>query len=183
MFRWTAIVLLLSVNAAGLFSQEAGRIDSLEVRKIDSLQTDEDSEPDFEMSKSPLGAVLRSAVIPGWGQFYNESYWKIPLVVGLSAYLVYGIISEHSLFTDYSALYDATITTDDPAGDLQLKQFREIYRDRRDTFAWWFLVTYLLQIADAFVDAHLYDFDVSEETGTSVDIHPTYNGLQLRIRF
>jgi len=29
-----------------------------------------------EPLKSPWGAVARSAVLPGWGQVYNEQYWK-----------------------------------------------------------------------------------------------------------
>jgi len=37
----------------------------------------------FVMEKSPWGAVLRSAVLPGFGQFYNESYWKIQLALYL----------------------------------------------------------------------------------------------------
>ena len=36
-----------------------------------------------------MGAMLRSAVFPGWGQFYNESYWKIPIVWGVSAWFLY----------------------------------------------------------------------------------------------
>jgi len=37
--------------------------------------TEENPPPDtgFVMQKSPWGAVARSAIIPGLGQFYNES--------------------------------------------------------------------------------------------------------------
>ena len=126
----------------------------------------------FAMKKSPLGAMVRSAIIPGWGQFYNESYWKIPLVLGLTGFLSYGIISEHNNFIEYRDLYDASITVNNPSGNLQLKQFREFYRNNRDTYGWWFLVTYLLQIADAFVDAHLYDFDISDEMHAGLVILP-----------
>lgn len=31
---------------------------------------------------SPRGALIRAAVLPGWGQFYNRQYLKIPVVVG-----------------------------------------------------------------------------------------------------
>ena len=53
-------------------------------------------EEDTIPTKSALGAVLRSAVIPGWGQFYNESYLKVPVVVGLTGFLVWGIVTEHA---------------------------------------------------------------------------------------
>ena len=36
----------------------------------------------FVMEKSPWGAVLRSAILPGLGQIYNQSYWKAPIVWG-----------------------------------------------------------------------------------------------------
>jgi hypothetical protein len=134
----------------------------------------------FVMSKSPWGAVLRSAIFPGWGQFYNESYWKIPIVLGLSGFLVGGVISEHSGYADYRDRYAASITSAMPSGDLRLKQFREYYRANRDTYAWWLLVTYLVQIADAFVDAHLYDFDVSGTTQAGIVLLPG-RGLTLKI--
>ena len=34
--------------------------------------------------KSPWGATLRSAIIPGWGQVYTEHYWKAAGWAGLS---------------------------------------------------------------------------------------------------
>ncbi|HED08391.1 MAG TPA: hypothetical protein ENI57_09775, partial [Ignavibacteria bacterium] len=37
----------------------------------------------FVMTKSPMGAVLRSAILPGWGQIYNESYIKAPIIWGI----------------------------------------------------------------------------------------------------
>ena len=60
--------------------------------KQDTLQSKEDNPADtavFVMSKSPMGAVLRSAVLPGLGQIYTESYWKAPVIWGLAAWLIY----------------------------------------------------------------------------------------------
>ncbi len=129
-------------------------------------------------TKSPGTAVLRSAIIPGWGQLYNESYWKVPVVVGLSGFLIYGIVSEHADYSTYADQYAASITPERPGGNLQLKLFREYYRDRRDTYAWWFLVTYFVQLADAFVDAHLYDFDVSSDM--RLTLAPTRMSFSIR---
>ncbi|MBL0176154.1 MAG: hypothetical protein IPP94_12945 [Ignavibacteria bacterium] len=139
------------------------------------------SDSSFVMKKSPLGAVIRSALLPGLGQLYNESYWKIPIVVGVGAFLVYGIVTEHANYADYRDQYALSISDLNPSGDLYLKSYREFYRDRRDAYAWWFAVVYLLQIADAFVDAHLYDFDVSDEVHASLQLMPQGRvGLQLR---
>lgn len=138
--------------------------------------TDEPAYP----TKSTLGAVLRSAVLPGWGQFYNESYLKVPVVVGLTGFLIWGIVSEHGTYTDYATLYEATIDEENPGGDLRLKRFREFYRDRRDAYGWWLLVTYLLQIADAYVDAALFSFDVAEDAALTLLPAPSGLGFQLR---
>ncbi len=139
------------------------------------------TDPSFVMQKSPLGAVLRSAVLPGWGQYYNESYWKIPLVLGVSGVLVYGIITEHRDYTQWRDLYATSITEQNPSGNLEYKRFREFYRDRRDTYAWYFGLFYLLQIADAFVDAHLFDFSVSPDLSASLSVLPEGRvGLSLR---
>ncbi len=129
---------------------------------------------EFQMTKSPLGAVLRSALIPGLGQLYNESYWKIPIVLGVSGFLIYGYIAENNDYAYYRDLYEANKDLEFPEVNLvRTKLYREFYRDRRDTYAWWFGVFYLVQIADAFVDAHLYDFDVS---GVDVAFHVSPTG-------
>jgi hypothetical protein len=127
----------------------------------------------FTMKKSPWGAVLRSAIIPGWGQLYNESYWKIPVVLGLTGFLAYGIVSEHQSFIDYRDRYAATVTASNPSGNLLLKQFREYYRNNRDSYGWWFLIFYLVQTVDAYVDAQLYDFDVSDEVHAGLHVTPS----------
>lgn len=134
-----------------------------------------------DATKSTLGAVLRSAIIPGWGQLYNESYFKVPVVVGLTGFLVWGIVTEHGNYRTYADLYDASITDDLPAGNLLHKRFREFYRDRRDTYGWWLLVTYLLQLADAYVDAALFSFDVSSEA--KLTLIPNTGGVGMQLRF
>lgn len=174
------IALLLLLLAPALYAQAeeeekkdrevVPQIEAMEIEPADSVET-----------KSPMGAVLRSAVLPGWGQFYNESYWKVPIVLGLSGWLIYGMISEHQQYIDYRDQYAATITEENPSGDLRLKRFREFYRDNRDTYGWWLLVTYLLQLADAYVDAALFSFDVSETS--SVTLLPAPSGAALQWRF
>ena len=95
------------------------------------------------MQKSPWGAVLRSAIIPGFGQFYNESYWKIPVIWGIGAWFVYGDLYRQTENQFY-------------------RQNRNFYRDQRDNFAIYIGLLYLLNLVDAYVDAHLFDFTVDE---------------------
>jgi hypothetical protein len=112
----------------------------------------------FEMHKSPWGAVARSAVIPGWGQIYNESYWKAPVVWGVMGWFVYVWIDNNNKYKDYKNLYIQY-------GDNSLydyKRARDFYRDQRDQFAIYLVLTYFLNLVDAYVDAHLFDFSVDE---------------------
>lgn len=122
----------------------------------DTTITSFEDEELFKMQKSPWGAVLRSAIIPGWGQLYNESYWKIPIVIGVSGLLVYNWIEVNNEYHKYRTRYTQDLNT-------QTLRIREFYRDQRDMFAIYIALTYLLNMVDAYVDAHLFDFDVTEE--------------------
>ncbi|HEY6436991.1 MAG TPA: DUF5683 domain-containing protein [Ignavibacteriaceae bacterium] len=127
-------------------------------------QTEENSPSDsvFIMHKSPWGAVLRSAVLPGFGQFYNESYWKIPVIWGAGALLISGWVYNNNLYNDNKDLYTNT-------GQSLYQYRRDFYRNQRDNFTIYLAVLYILNMLDAYVDAHLYDFTVEEDfiTGSS----------------
>lgn len=110
----------------------------------------------YVMQKSPWGAVLRSAIIPGWGQLYNESYWKIPVVWGFAGWFVYNWVDTNN---EYIKNRDLFITTSE---NIYLRR-RDFYRDQRDNFAIYLALTYFLNLVDAYVDAHLFDFSVSED--------------------
>lgn len=120
----------------------------------------------FKMKKSPTKAVLFSAVLPGAGQFYNESYWKIPIIGGLVGYFGYEYFRNNNLYKDYRNSYAVSQTEVNPNGDFSLKTLREFYRDQRDNFVWYFLIVYVVNMVDAYIDAHLFDFDVSDDKFT-----------------
>lgn len=119
----------------------------------------------FEMKKSAWSSVLRSAVIPGFGQFYNESYWKIPIFWGVLGYLGYQWNSNNNNYKTYSDLYSNSLV--DKEENLSYYNKREFYRDQRDMFAVFIGLTYFLNLIDAYVDAHLFDFDVEAEGSKS----------------
>jgi len=178
-----ALLAILLLPASVLAQDEAGQSQQDSLAQATGLEIEAaafEEVRDSVEEKSAMGAVLRSAIIPGWGQYYNESYWKVPVVLGLSGFLIYGMISEHQNFVEYSDLYDATVTDDNPSGNLLLKRYREFYRDNRDTYGWWLFVTYLLQLADAYVDAALFSFDVSPESALTLLPRPGGMGMQLR---
>jgi len=138
------IVILLILN-----SRSNGSQDTLNV--ADTTKANQT----FVMQKSPWGAVIRSAVFPGWGQIYNESYWKAPVVWGVMGWFVYNWIDNNNKYIDYKNLYINT-------NQSKARDYRDFYRDQRDQFAIYIVLTYFLNLVDAYVDAHLFDFSVDE---------------------
>ena len=132
-------------------------------------------------------AMGLSAIMPGAGQIYNASYWKAPIVMGLGAYFISTWLDNNRRYLDYARQYNASLSASTGA-DPNLLAAREFYRDQRDTFAWYFLILYVVNIADAYVDASLYDFNVGGDL--SLRFMPVRSGLPdrspqlgVRIRF
>ncbi len=101
--------------------------------------------------KSPTGAVIRSALLPGLGQWYNDQRLKALVVLGGELALAGNAIYYNQMAVK-SSTYDEG----------------EFYRDLRGRFIWWFAGIYLLNLLDAYVDAYLWDFD----TGPDLSMHP-----------
>jgi len=142
------------------------------------------SDTTFTMHKSPLGAVLRSAIIPGWGQLYNHSYIKAPIIWGLSAWLTYLWFWNNKNYKDalnnynfYNQKYQTSnnLSYNNLAGSYYSQ--KNFYQDQRDLVAIYMGLTYLLNIVDAYVDAELYDFSFKENEYTNSPM------LNIRIKF
>ena len=142
------------------------------------------SDSTYVIHKSPWGAVLRSAVIPGWGQIYNHSYIKAPIIWGLGAWLTYLWFWNNKNYKDalknygfYNRKYQASGSSNDNylmTGYLSQKNF---FQDQRDLVAIYIGLTYILNMVDAYVDAELYDFSFKENL---IDRSPMLN---IRIKF
>lgn len=130
--------------------------------KTKSKDSEKKKNVKFEMKKSPWKAVLLSAILPGLGQAYNESYWKLPVVAVVGGSLAYYFFYNNSKYLDYRELYENSQTPTNPYGDERYKRLRESYRDARDQNLLYFMMFYLVNLADAYVDAHLYDFNVNK---------------------
>lgn len=142
-------------------SQSTPKIDSSSVVKSTLSDTTM-----FTMKKSAWGSVLRSAIIPGFGQFYNQSYWKVPVFWGVLGYLGYQWNSNNKSYKTYKDLFNGSLTEENKEGNDFYYGQREKFRDQRDMFAVFIGLTYFLNLIDAFVDAHLFDFDVEADAGT-----------------
>lgn len=187
------IIILVSIiffiGAGSLKSQELKNFSIKNLKDLDLLEASMNSSKDtvkkknlstkFVMTKSPLKAVLLSAALPGLGQFYNESYWKLPIVALVGGYFGYSIINEHNKFLDFRDQYTASQTPQNPSGNPALLTSRNFYKDQRDKFIFYFGIFYVINLLDAYVDAHIYDFDVSDKIRLGIDP----SKINLRINF
>lgn len=135
--------------------------------------------------KSPSTAVLYSFLMPGLGQVYTESYWKVPIFTGGALTSAYFIATNHSQFATVSQTYDNAVANGESAAatNLLLRQ-REFYRNNRDVAGLALLLTYALAAVDAYVGANLYDFNVDADL--SINMLPTPMSplaVNLQVRF
>ena len=158
------IIALLAIISISCYSQQ--------ISVNDTTTQAEDSV--YIMTKSPWGAVLRSAIIPGWGQFYNESYLKIPIIWGLGIWFGYEWQQNNDLYVQYRNEY---FRTTDPQAKANAKVGWTFYRDQRDLFTIYMVIVYIANLVDAYVDANLFDFDVSENPYTKTPM------LNMRVNF
>lgn len=115
---------------------------------------------------SPKAALIKSAIIPGWGQFYNGRMIKGAAFFSTQVFIGY------QFFRWNDRLHQAAE-----------KEKKEQIEYTRNTWAWRYLAVYLLCVADAYVDAHLAGFP--EEETLSLNFQPISGGWQmsLNIRF
>lgn len=133
-------------------------------------------------------ATTLSLICPGAGQIYNKSYWRAPIVVGGLASMIYVIDwnnrgfqrfkKAYSLRADYEQNPDKypNGSADEFGGRYSttfLKNLRDSNRRNRDLSILLTAGIYIFQAIDAHVDAHLKDFDVSDNL--TVDLKPTFD--------
>ncbi len=143
--------------------------------------TDDSLSAPFIQTKSTLLAMGLSALLPGAGQIYNESYWKAPIIIGIGGWLVYEWIQNNNLYRDYRDQYQASLTQTAPNVSGYLLKVREFYRDQRDGFAWYLGLLYAINILDAYVDASLYDFP--QDSKAVLHPFPQPTGMAINFKF
>jgi len=141
----------------------------------------------------PIRAVWLGAIVPGLGQIYNRSYWKLPIVYGAFMGCAYAIIWNSNMYNDYKQAYidilnDEVLSTDPtrsynailPKGYTiemmggrttyteTLNSKQNLYRRYRDFGIVGVFAVYALSLIDAFVDAQLFDFDISPDLSMNV---------------
>ena len=147
---------------------------------------------------NPGKATWSALVFPGGGQIYNHKYWKLPIVYGGFLGCAYALNWNNQMYSDYSQAY-LDIMDDDPgtasyedflpprynveANEDYLKRVfknrKDNYRRQRDLSIFCFIGVYLISVVDAYVDAELSNFDITEDL--SVQVRPTTIGDQQHV--
>lgn len=122
---------------------------------------------------NPRAAALLSFIVPGAGQAYNKKWWKIPIVYGALGGMTWLALDNDAeykrLKKNYKLLVDGdemTNPTESPytlMNATQMKGYRDQFRGYTEKSYLFLGIVYLLQVTDAFVDAHLSNFDVSDD--------------------
>ncbi len=142
-------------------------------------------------------AVWLGAIVPGAGQIYNGSYWKLPIVYGAFMGCGYAIGWTNNRYTGYKTAYldlyndrKAGTVSEDPSKsyiavipegynlervggaarwESTLKNQQSIYRRYRDYSILATVLVYALSMIDAYVDAQLFDYDISPNLSLNIE--------------
>ena len=141
-------------------------------------------------SKSPQKASILSAVLPGSGQFYNEKYWKIPIVYASMGTALYFANDNNKNYQNYKTALENRNNGEldeyiNVYSETQLLTIIDFYQRNRDISYILLAAAYVLNIVDACVDAHLFDFDINENLSVRAQpsINSNFNKLQPVISF
>jgi hypothetical protein len=139
-----------------------GGVENAERAAEQSSRADEEIEPAAEgpakepgRFDSPSWVMFRSLLIPGWGQAKNGAWAKAVLVAGLEITFFNQLISERRSVDDYERKAE-----EDPDNADEYLAAADRHRERFRDWVWWTGLLILLSMGDAYVDAHLKDFDV-----------------------
>jgi hypothetical protein len=137
-------------------------------------------------------------VLPGAGQIYNRKFWKLPIFYGGIVGCVYAMSWNNQMYHDYAQAY-IDISDGNPATDSYNKflhigttsineltdtRYKELFRNRKDRFRRWrdmsffaLVGVYALSVIDAYVDASLSEFDISNDLSLRVSPAVINNGV------
>ncbi len=152
---------------------------------VDADSAMEVPEKKLEEIHSPRKATMYSAILPGLGQAYNKKYWKIPVIYAGFGAIGYFIFWNNDNYQfNKKAYHDLTDNDDATNSFMEIEQVQyydldnptsranfkdgllkrqDYYRRNRDLLIISIIGFYGLNVIDASVDAHLFNFDISDD--------------------
>ena len=117
MYKYLLIILLLTGYAFTATAQESdtsavkAKVNSIQSKRPDTvvnstfipkIKKEKVFHPDS--THSPQKAVIRSLIIPGWGQLYNHRWWKVPVIYSGIGLLGWVVIYNVKYYKEFLAL-------------------------------------------------------------------------------
>ena len=166
--RSLLLILITTGSYQGLFAQAQ--------QKALGQKKDKQSSFNKIFNGQPGKAALYSLILPGAGQVYNRSYWKVPLVWAGEGYAIYDLTQRIQRFNQFNACHLALASgeLDNPicSGETNVSNaFNNSQATRSDKETAWIIVgvAHLLNVFDAFVHRHLINFDTKDDISITVD--------------
>lgn len=159
----------------------------------------------------PVKATWLALIIPGGGQIYNRKYWKLPIVYGGFVGCLYAYNWNGQMYKDYRQAYLDIMDSDPntnsyedffrPGYDFEANKeyLKEVFKKRKDRYRRWrdmsifaFIGVYAVSVIDAYVDAQLSSFDITEDINLTIEpqrikndniYYDDYYGLNFNITF
>lgn len=204
MKRYLCTLFFSASICAGLMAQVPSNdvvVDTTEttaptpIRQVDGRNVDVKEIETYADQFIPRKASLYSAILPGMGQAYNKNYWKIPIIYGGFFALGYAVNYYDDRYKTFrkdlfTLIEEGGSTTPLGLSEAQVRSLVDKSRRERDFYMIMTGVLYLLQIAEAHIDAHLKEFKLNPDLKVSVEPmfeqpqFANYNaGISLKIKF
>ena len=135
--------VLLSVPATGRASA------------VDSLSSTPEAPPRW--SDQPRFVMMRSLLVPGWGQFHNHAYVKSAAVAAGEVWILSALSSSGRRLDQLQSDYSGAGT---PADSLRLKTAYDDENAHYVSLQWLLGGMVAYAMLDAYVDAHFRNFQV-----------------------
>ncbi|MCD8281696.1 MAG: DUF5683 domain-containing protein [Prevotella sp.] len=172
-----------------LIAERPLRADSLVADSVKSVRVRRDW---TTWKPNPKRAMWLALVFPGGGQIYNRKYWKLPIFYGGFVGCAYAWSWNNQMYSDYKQAYLDLTDDDDSTRSYEqflhlgaeitssnLSRYQTLFSKRKDRFRRYrdlsffcIIAVYALSVIDAYVDASLSEFDISEDL--SMHIEPAY---------
>ena len=115
--------------------------------------------------------AMRWSLIPGGGQIYNHQAWKVPIIYGCFAVMGYFINYNYQKMDMFKDEYLYRRTHNDAArlqdyATYPTENIYSLYNSYNRDFQLMVIITvgiYALNLVDAYVFGHLFDFKIDDE--------------------
>ena len=185
-----------NATVAVVANQQQGYTASIQTQKdstklsIQNQQPHKRAKRDWATWKpNPKRALWLGLILPGAGQIYNQKFWKLPIIYGGMVGCAYAIQWNNQMYRDYAQAYMDIMDNDPTTASYtqfvhlgttitssNIARYQELFRSRKERYRRWrdlsiftMIGVYALSVIDAYVDASLSEFDISNDLSLRVE--------------